>query len=368
MNFIEILKRLNKKSKLLILLFCLIILIIVLPIIWYNSALSPKIKGSSISFEIPLGSGTNKVASILKNNNIVKSEIAFKIYCKLNNVSGLQAGSYTIEKDMSLDEILKNLKTGKVLDKNQLPITFLEGKTMRYIAKTIAENTTNTEEDVFSLLKNKDYLNELIQNYWFISNDILNENIYYPLEGYLFPDTYMFKNKDVTVKEIFKSMLDEMDAVISKYKSDIEKSPYSIHDLLSLASMVEMEGISNNDRASIASAFYNRLDNGMSLGSDVTTYYACRVDVGERDLYAKEINTYNPYNTRGPNMSGRLPVGPISTISEASLKATFEPDDTDYLYFVADKNGNVYFTKTISEHNSKIKELKTNGLWLDFEE
>ena len=106
----------------------------------------------------------------------------------------------------------------------------------------------------------------------------------------------------------------------------------------------------------------------MSIGSDVTTYYAIKVDMGERDLYTKEINTYNPYNTRGPNMEGKLPVGPISTVSETSIKAALNPTKTDYLYFVADSNGKVYFGKTYQEHQENINNLKNQNLWYQYED
>ena len=93
--------------------------------------------------------------------------------------------------------------------------------------------------------------------------------------------------------------------------------------MLSLASMIELEAKNAEDRAEVSGVFYNRLNKNMSLGSDVTTYYAYKVDMGERDLYMSEINGYNPYNTRGPRMEGKLPIGPISSISKDALDAAF---------------------------------------------
>lgn len=104
----------------------------------------------------------------------------------------------------------------------------------------------------------------------------------------------------------------------------------------------------------------------MSLGSDVTTYYAIQVDMSERDLYRSEINQYNPYNTRGPNMNGKLPVGPIACSSMESILAAIEPAESDYLFFVADKNGKLYFTKTNEEHVQVINELQSNGQWYEY--
>jgi len=104
----------------------------------------------------------------------------------------------------------------------------------------------------------------------------------------------------------------------------------------------------------------------MAIQSDVTTYYAFKIDMGDRDLYQRELDTYNPYNTRGPRMEGKLPVGPISSVSKSSIEAAINPNETDYLYFVADKSGKVYFSRTNSEHNQIISELKTKGLWFEY--
>ena len=103
-----------------------------------------------------------------------------------------------------------------------------------------------------------------------------------------------------------------------------------------MAAIVENEAIFDRDRKDVASVLYNRIDANMSLGCDVTTYYAFKIELGSRDLNKSEINTYNPYNTRGPNMAGKIPVGPISSISKESIEAAIKPNNTNYLFFVAD--------------------------------
>ena len=130
--------------------------------------------------------------------------------------------------------------------------------------------------------------------------------------------------------------------------------------------MVEGEGVTLDDRKNIAGVFINRLNNGMSLGSDVTTYYAAKIELGERDLYKSEINSDNPYNTRSQNNIGKLPIGPICNPSSEAIEAVINYTSNDYLYFVADKNMKVYFTKTDSEHNKIINELKSSGLWYEY--
>ena len=316
--------------------------------------------------QIPLGSGSSQIAKILKENNLIKSELVFKIYVKINKITNFQAGTYYLKESMDLKEITEMLQTGIMHDPNQITITYLEGKPMWYLASTIADKTNNTEEDVYAVLANEEYIDSLIQKYWFLTDEIKNEDIYYPLEGYLFPDTYSIANKDTTVEEIFEKMLDKMDEVLEEYKEEIEASDYTIHEILTLASIVETEGLNNTDRKNVASVFYNRLNLGMSLGSDVTTYYAIKVDMGDRDLYQNEIDAYNPYNTRGPNMEGKLPVGPISSVGKESIEAAIEPNDTDYLFFVADKNGKLYFTTTNEEHVQVINELQNSGQWYEY--
>lgn len=357
-------KRTSKKSIILILVILILLILVITPIIWYNTSLGAVSKESSkAKVEIPIGSGSSSIAKILKENKLIKSELAFKLYIKLNNVAGLQAGNYTIDKNWDVPTILEFLKTGKVM-KDQVIITFVEGKNMRWIANKIEECTNNSAEDVFNLLKDKEYINSIIEEYDFITKEITNKNIYYPLEGYLFPDTYYFSGKDITVKEIFKIMLDKMDSVLYNIETT---SNLTTHELLTLASMIELEGTNKEARKDISSVFYNRLKKSMSLGSDVTTYYAYGIDMGERDLTNKELNSYNPYNTRGPNMAGKLPVGPIASPSLSSIEAAANPNETQYLFFVADKNGKVYFTRNNSEHQQMIRKLKQQGLWYVYE-
>lgn len=335
---------------------------------WYNSSIKAVQKTSEkVKIEIVGGSGTTKIAEHLKESGLIKDVNAFKVYCKVNKCTSMQAGKYELDKNMSVKEIVDQLQEGNVVDES-VTITFVEGKNMRWIAKLIAEKTNNSEEDVYNILKDEEYINSVIEKYWFITDDIKDEDIYYSLEGYLYPDTYTFANVDVSVKEIFNKMLDKMDSVLTPYKNDIEDSKYSIHELLTLASVVELEATNVEDRAEVAGVFYNRLNRKMGLQSDVTTYYAIKVDMGERDLTAAELAKNNPYNTRSSSMYGKLPVGPIAMVSDKSIDAVLNPKSTDAIFFVADKNGKLYFSKNNTEHEKVIKELKSEGLWYTYEE
>ena len=328
--------------------FLLILIAIISSIIWYNMGLKSPKKVSSENtqtiIEIKSGTSTTNILSMLKQNNVIRSELVAKIYMTLHEVRNLQAGKYDFTGNETLPDVLEIITSGKVMDETVI-ITFLEGKNMRYIASTIAEKTNNTTNDVYKLLSDDNYILSVIDKYWFLTKDIQNTNIYYPLEGYLYPDTYSFENKEVSVKTIFEKMLDQMDKVLTKNKNRIEESNYSVHDILTMASIVELEGNNSENRPKIASV----------------------INMGERDLYAKEINTYNSYNTRGPNMEGKLPVGPIANISEESINAVLNPVNESYLYFVADKNGEIYFSDTYEEHQQTISTLRKKGLWYEYE-
>lgn len=360
------------RGKKILLVLISIIILVVLGILvcffWYNSSLKPVSKAQSedaIRVEIPEGSHAKNIAKILENEKVIKSAKAMELYIKFNNISSLKAGKYDLYDSDDVKTITEHIVNGDVAD-DSVKLTFIEGKNMRWIAKKIADKTKNTEDDVFNLLEDEEYIDSLIDKYWFITDDVKNEDIYYPLEGYLLPDTYIFENEDISIEEIFNVVLNFTDKFLSKYKDDLEENDFSIHELLTLASMAELEGNSLEDRKEIVGVFINRLNEQMSLGSDVTTYYAFKVDMGERDLKAKELNTENPYNTRGPNMAGKLPVGPICNPSKEAIEAALNYTETDALYFVADKNGKVYFTKSNDEHNKKIKELKDEGLWFTY--
>lgn len=359
-----------KKSILFIIIALVIILIIGVggTIMFYNSSLKPVLEGDSneVIVEIKNGATATDIGEILEENNLIKNSFAFKVYTRLNNVSGMKAGTYKLNQNMSVSEIIDTLQKGTDYFPDEFNITFVEGKNMRWIASTIAQNTNNTESAAFNKLSDKDYIQTLIDKYWFLTDAVLDENIYYPLEGYLFPDTYTFANKNVTLEDIFTAMLDQMEEKLEPYKEEIQSQGFSVHKVLTVASIVELEAARVEDRSGVASVLYNRLKNNMALGSDVTTYYAVRTDMSDRDLYQSELDKYNPYNTRGPQMEGKLPIGPICSVGIKSIEAALRPDDTDYLYFVADKNGEIYFAETLEDHNKNIEELQGSGLWYEY--
>ena len=315
-----------------------------------------------IIVKINKGTRTPGIAKILKKKNLIKSELIFNIESKLGGKS-LKADIYRFKKSMSMREIIKELTDGSNYNPDIVRITFKEGNSIKKYAEQIEKVTDNSYDDVINTVKDKSYLQELINKYWFLTDDILNDNLYYNLEGYLFPDTYEFKNKKVEVKKILETMLNQTDKKLSKYKDDIKNAHKSIHDIITMASILELEGTNTESRKMIAGVFNNRLSRNMNMGSDVTSYYAVQADMN-RDLSIDEFNKKNLYNTRASDMGGKLPVGPICNPGLDAIEAALYPSENDYLFFVADKNGKVYYTKNDAEHTAKVKELKEAGMWI----
>lgn len=315
-----------------------------------------------IRFEVVENDTFYSLSERLLEMKLIKSELAYKIYIKLKKPNNLQMGIYSLSKKMSLEEIVDILNGGSTYNPYIVNITIKEGYNMRKIAKTIEEVTENSYDEVMEKLKDNAYLSSLIEKYWFLTDDILNSKIYYPLEGYLFPETYQISSK-YSVEEVFKVLLDQTNSVLTKYKDDIENSKYSIHEIMTLSSIVEQEAGNANDRASVAGVFYNRLNAKWSLGSDVTTYYGSKIDDFSYSLTNKELkDCTNDYNTRCATKIG-LPVGPICNPGEESIKAAINPTSHDNYYFVADCKGNTYLNKNSSGHSQIIQKLKKEGNW-----
>ena len=318
--------------------------------------------GGNEDVEVTIESGAlgAQIGEELEKNGLIRSSSFFKLYLKLFNIQGLKAGKYTLNKEMNLGEIISLLQEGNSYNENEISLTFQEGINMRKIASIIANGTNNEEQDVYDLITNEEYLKGLIDKYWFITDSILNKDIYYSLEGYLYPDTYRFISKDVKVEDIFEKLLKKMETILTPLKEDIDKSEYNIHELLTLASIAELETRNKEDyRAKVVGVFVNRLHKKMSLGSDVTTRYSIKLDE-KRALTKKEYDTVNSYNTRSSTMAGKLPAGPIAMVDESSIKAAINYYESDYLYFIANINtGETFFYAKSSDFERKKAELSS---------
>ncbi|EIJ78974.1 aminodeoxychorismate lyase [Bacillus methanolicus PB1] len=327
--------------------------------IYIKSALKPVDPDSKTekNIEIPIGSSVSGIAQVLEDDGIIKDARVFKYYVKFKNESGFMAGDYKLKPSMSIPEIIERLKTGKAMQEVIFKITIPEGKQLKQIAGIIAEKTNKNEEEVFNKLNDKSFVKTLMAKYPdILTDEIMNKNVKYPLEGYLFPATYPFYKEHPTIEEIVSVMLDKTKSVLKEYTGQMEKKQYSVHQLLTMASLIEEEATEKADRDRIASVFYNRIKTGMPLQTDPTVLYA-KGKHQERVLY-EDLEVDSPYNTYKHK---GLPPGPIANAGTMSIEAALNPEKTDFLYFLATADGDVIFTKTLDEHNKAKAEHITNN-------
>lgn len=348
------------KFLLFLLLLIIVLILILLGIYKYQtSAVSSNTDPKTIT--VDEGDNYFSIASKLKEKNLIRSETFYKLYLKLAKPDSLITGDYELNEAMSVREIVKVLSDKDGGKNNTIKLTFREGLNITQMAKIVEEKTDITANEFINKIADKTFLQSLQQDYWFITDDIYNTEIYYPLEGYLYPDTYHFEPSELDIETIVRKILDNTKVKLEPYKNQLQNGSYSIHQILTLASIVELESVSDSDRAMVAGVFYNRLNNNWSLGSDVTTYYASKKAMTE-SLTQSDLTACNGYNTRCTSMIG-LPVGPIDNPSISSINAALNPTESDYYYFVADTNKKVYFTKNATEHDRIISKLKDEGIW-----
>ena len=276
--------------------------------------------GEVVTVEVPAGSSTKQIADILKESGVIARESEFVDAVKYRGVADqLKAGTYRFVGGEDISGIIEAMLTGNT----GFTLTIPEGFTARKIADTAAAVCELDADEFYKLtMSASSYEND----YPFLKGAYNNS-----MEGYLFPDTYAVEY-GTSPDAVIRMMLDNFSAQIAGLDMSYASSKnLTTQDVVILASMVEKESRRDSDKGEIASVFYNRLREGMSLGSDVTTYYAVGKELTE-ELTMSDLASDSPYNTRNPNHRG-LPAGPICNPGLASLKAAAHPDETDYLYF-----------------------------------
>lgn len=318
--------------------------------------LTPVSKSNKVvEFTVKKGEGKETIIANLKDAKLIKSKYATIIYVLVSGNKNFQAGNYEFTRDMSTKDIVKSLNSGDVIKnlKASSRITLKEGITLKEMLKLISEETNLDYDKSIKDINDKAFLKGLIADYWFLTEDILDEDIYYALEGYLFPETYDFY-KDTTIEQVIRKMLNVTSDKLSSIKGKMLNNKMSVHELITIASIAEKEANTSDDRRMVSQVIYKRLDMNMSLGMDVTSYYGVQKSMSET-LTSVDLKDKNPYNTRVVTFIG-LPVGPICNPSLDSINAALEPANTDYVYFIADVlTGKVYFAKDIDGFN-ELKE------------
>ncbi len=285
-------------------------------------------------FIIERGTIPSQIALDLKEQGLIKNKKVFLLYARLTGkLNKFKAGQYLLTPSLNIPEITDKLVEGKVATTN---FTIPEGYTLRQIAEVLANKGIAEEEEFWQAAKEENF------DYPFLQGLPKNE---LRLEGFLFPDTYTIP-KGMEVEKILDIMLKRFNEVYENLPAN--KGSLSIQEAVTLASIVEGEAVVDEERPIIASVFYNRLKIKMRLQSDATVQYAFKER--KKRVLLKDLEIESAYNTY---QNSGLPPGPIGSPGEASLRAVMEPAETDYLYFVATKDGSGehLFAKTLTEHN-----------------
>ncbi len=296
-------------------------------------------ENKSYVVEIPSGAGTASVSKILQNRGIISSATAFQTYVKLKGEPAYQKGRHTVNPSMGYNEIIQKLTSAPdVDDVSTKRIVIPEGYELRQIADLLEE------KNLIDRQKFMDEVNNGAFGYDFVKKIPRKEN---RLEGYLYPDTYLISAEE-TEHDIIEKMLKVFsEKAVPVYKES--KTPFSLDQVVILASIVEREAANTDEMKTVASVFLNRLDRGKRLESCATVQYILKER--KKVLSVEDTKIESPYNTY--QHSG-LPVGPIASPSLTAIKAVVEPEETEYLYFKATEDGSKsLFSKTFEEHNQK---------------
>lgn len=329
-----------------------------------------------IQVEIPEGSSTKEIGNILVKNKLIKNATIFNYYSKLKSYNNFQSGFYNLDQTMSVDELAKALQesgTPTPVEPIAGKVLVIEGYTIDQIAKAVTDNVNTKDEndktgfsskEFLETVKNPDFINRMAAKYPTLLGSLpaANSGVKYQLEGYLFPATYDYGEK-TSMEELIEKMIAATDANLQTYYSQIPNSGMNVNQILTLASLVEKEGATDEDRRNIASVFYNRLNIDMPLQSNIAILYAMG-KLGEKTTLAEDAtidtNINSPYNIY---VNPGLMPGPVGSPSLAAIQATVNPNKTDYYYFVADvTTGTVYYSATIEEHNQNVEKYVNSKL------
>ena len=327
---------------------------------YVNSSLQPYNANSKedIVVKIPIGSSSKEIAKTLEKDKVIKSATVFNFYVKAQNYTNFQAGYYTFKQSMDMNHVVKQLQKGGSAEPTGVAsntVLVREGVTIEQIGDQIQKSTKFKKKDFLKLMKDESYLKQLQKKYpQLLDSSMAEKDVRYHLEGYLFPATYgLYKGE--TLKELVNQMVEKENEIMKSYFATIKEKGLTVQETLTLASLIEREGVTEKDRKKISGVFFNRIDIDMPIQSDISVMYA--LNTHKTHLTNKDVKVDSPYNLY--KNSGYGP-GPFNTPSVQAIEATLNPSDRDdnYLYFVADlKTGKVYYSRTLAEHEKKSAAL-----------
>ena len=333
-----------KNNKKIVNVTTIIVIMIIIITIWqcFKIVDTPlKIKDEEI-IEVAEGDSFYGVLNKLSEEDKIKNEFLVKLYLKIRGIKPeVLAGTYKLDKSMTLDEIITLLSNDSTIGK--IYITIPEGYTIDDIATELEENNICSSEDFINSVKNYD-LSAYVSN---------NPNKRYNLEGFLFPDTYSF-NENENADFVVKTMINRFEEVWQELVQSLNLSiaDDEIEKIVNVASIIEKEAVVDSERSLISSVIYNRIAIEMPLQIDATVIYSYGYHIEK--MYEKHLEIDSPYNTY---MYYGLPIGPISNPGRASLMAALKPEKTDYLYYLLESEYTHYFTDNYDDFLRRKEEL-----------
>ena len=333
-----------------------------------ESALQPVDPSSKqyMTVQIPDGSNAQEIGSTLEKSGVIKNGLVFTLYVKYKNYNELKSGYYNLQKSMSVEDVIKELQKGGTPEPQEVTLASLtipEGYTLEQIAQTVGQLQGNfkeplTAEAFLAKVQDENFIAQEVTKYPNLLESLPTKDsgVRYRLEGYLFPATYTIK-ENTTVESLIDEMLAAMDKNLSSHYATIKEKNLTVNELLTIASLVEKEGAKTEDRKLIAGVFYNRLNLGMPLQSNIAILYAegkLGQNISLADDAAIDTSIDSPYNDY--TKVGLMP-GPVDSPSLDAIESSINQTKSDYLYFVANvQDGKVYYATTLEEHDRNVQE------------
>ncbi len=345
-------KKRKRSKKIMTILILGLILLGFFSCLWFILELFKPITLKQTHFVIKTGEGINQISYNLYQADIIESRFVFETYVYLKGVEDkFKAGEYNLPRVANIKRLTQIFMIGQPAKEWQLTVP--EGWTAQAIAhklETLGKFQAEEFLEDVGVGQSNNHFSFDISNYDFLADKPKTAS----LEGYLFPDTYRFFSY-ASVDDVVRKMLNNFNKKLAlQMRRDIKKQHKTIFEIITLASIIEREAKFSQDRPIIAGIFWRRLKLGMPLQADSTINYI----TGKKTpaVSKEDLNLDTPYNTY--KYKG-LPPGPISNPGLEAIKAAIYPQQTDYLYFLTDKDGHVHYARTYAEHiKNKNKYLK----------
>lgn len=300
-----------------------------------NSAVDPSDQ-TKTSFIIKKGDSVEKIGENLEAADLIKSDFAFNLYTSSNDFdTKILAGRFLLSKSMTTKQIVENITDMK---NAEFLITIQEGIRVRDIDQKLVD---------LQLIQPGEFINEAKnfkgwEYYSFLDKEILSK-LEFPVEGYLYPDTYFLNPADFKPHDLIYLALDNFEKKTADLLPQIKK--HSVHQIITMASIIENEVFGAENRKMVSGILWKRLDNNWPLGADITLLYTKE----DRKITSEDLASDSPYNTRKHQ---GLPPGPISNPSLESIEAAMYPKESPYWFYLTEpENGEVIYAKTNEEHN-----------------